>query len=63
LIRTQLALVPAPTLAGRAAPSLSAGIARLLDRGGFDSAALTASLFTRSGLGYAMADKCRLGLP
>jgi hypothetical protein len=37
-------------------PSLSADIARLLDQGASDPAALIASLFTRAGVRYALAD-------
>jgi hypothetical protein len=37
-------------------PSLSADIARLLDRGAPDPAALIASLFTRAGVRYALAE-------
>jgi hypothetical protein len=40
-------------------PSLSADIARLLDRGDPDPAALIASLFTRAGIRYALADDGR----
>ena len=36
-------------------PSLSADIARLLDQGAPDPAALIASLFTRAGIRYALA--------
>lgn len=40
-------------------PSLSADIAILLDRGGEDPAALIASLFSRAGVRYALADDGR----
>jgi hypothetical protein len=40
-------------------PSLSADIVRLLDQGATDPAALIASLFTRAGIRYALADNGR----
>jgi hypothetical protein len=40
-------------------PSLSADIARLLDQGAPDPAALIASLFTRAGVRYALAENGR----
>lgn len=40
-------------------PSLSADISRLLDRGDPDPAALIASLFTRAGIRYALAEDGR----
>lgn len=40
-------------------PSLSAGIARLLDDGAADPAALVASLFNRAGIRYALAENGR----
>jgi hypothetical protein len=43
-------------------PSLSADIARLLDQGAPDPAALIASLFTRAGVRHALAENGRLRL-
>jgi hypothetical protein len=40
-------------------PSLSADIARLLDRGAADPASVIASLFTRAGIRYALAENGR----
>ena len=42
-------------------PSLSADIARLLDQGAPDPAALIASLFTRAGMRYALAETAGRG--